>query len=44
MKSMAKNINNSTFVVIAGAGHMAPIEASDIVSEKIKEFLKSTGA
>ena len=39
MKSMAEIINNSTFVVIAGAGHMAPVEASDIVSEKIKEFL-----
>ncbi len=44
MKSMAEIINNSTFVVIAGAGHMAPIEASDIANEKIKEFLKSTGA
>jgi len=41
MKSMAEIINNSIFVVIAGAGHMAPIEASDIVNEKIKEFLKS---
>ena len=44
MKSMAEIINNSTFVVIAGAGHMAPIEASDIVNEKIKEFLKSVDA
>jgi len=41
MKQMAAIINNSTFIVIAGAGHMAPIEAPDIVSEKIKEFLKS---
>jgi len=39
MKQLAEIIKNSTFVVIAGAGHMAPIEASDIVSESIKEFL-----
>ena len=44
MKSMAEIIKNSTFVVITGAGHMSPIEASVIVNEKLKEFLKSTGA
>jgi 3-oxoadipate enol-lactonase len=40
MRQMADSIDGSSFVVVRAAGHMAPIEASDIVNEKIKEFLK----
>jgi pimeloyl-ACP methyl ester carboxylesterase len=39
MKSMADQINGSDFTIVKGAGHMAPVEASDIVDEKINEFL-----
>ena len=39
MKSMADQINNSEFHVIARAGHMAPLEAADIVNEKMRSFL-----
>ncbi|MCZ6703619.1 MAG: alpha/beta hydrolase [Ignavibacteria bacterium] len=39
MKSMANNINNSEFIIVRGAGHMAPFESAKIVNQKIKEFL-----
>jgi pimeloyl-ACP methyl ester carboxylesterase len=39
MKSMADQINNSEFHVIDRAGHMAPLEAADIVNEKMRSFL-----
>jgi 3-oxoadipate enol-lactonase len=39
MKSMADQFNNSEFHVIDRAGHMAPLEAADIVNEKMKSFL-----
>jgi len=39
MKSMADQINNSEFHVIDRSGHMAPIEAADIVNEMMRSFL-----
>jgi pimeloyl-ACP methyl ester carboxylesterase len=40
MKKMAKNIRNSDFHIIPGAGHMTPLERPDLVNKKIEEFLK----
>lgn len=40
MKPMADEIPGSEFVLIEGAGHMAPIEKADFVNEKIAGFLK----
>ena len=40
MKLMANQIPGSEFVLMEGAGHMAPIEKPDIVNEKIASFLK----
>ena len=39
MKSMADQINNSEFYVVDEAGHMAPLEAADMVNEKMRSFL-----
>jgi len=40
MKSMANEIPGSEFVLVEGAGHMAPIEKSDFVNDKIIKFIK----
>jgi len=40
MKPMADKISGSEFVLVDGAGHMAPIEKADFVNEKIADFLK----
>jgi len=40
MKPMADEIPGSEFVLVDGAGHMAPIEKADFVNEKISGFLK----
>ena len=40
MKSMANEIPGSEFVLVEGAGHMAPVEKTDFVNEKIAGFLK----
>ncbi len=39
MKEMAEKINNSEFVVVEGAGHMAPVERAEFVTSTIKAFL-----
>ena len=39
MKPMADKIPGSEFVLVEGAGHMAPIEKAEVVNEKITEFL-----
>ena len=40
MKPMADAIPGSEFVLVEGAGHMAPIEKADFVNGKIADFLK----
>ena len=40
MKPIADKIPGSEFVLVKGAGHMAPIEKADFVNEKIARFLK----
>lgn len=40
MEKMAMEIPNSEFVLVEGAGHMAPIEREEFVNEKISDFLK----
>jgi len=40
MKPMADEIPDSEFILVEGAGHMAPIEKADFVNEKIVGFLK----
>lgn len=40
MKPMADKIYGSEFVLVQGAGHMAPIEKADFVNEKIADFVK----
>jgi pimeloyl-ACP methyl ester carboxylesterase len=39
MEPMANQISNSEFVQIDGAGHMTPIENSQMVNVSIKNFL-----
>jgi pimeloyl-ACP methyl ester carboxylesterase len=39
MKPMAQQIKNSEFHVVNEAGHMTPVEAANIVNEKIRSFL-----
>ena len=41
MKSMSEKIHNSKFVLIEEAGHMTPIEKSDVVNSAINDFLSS---
>jgi 3-oxoadipate enol-lactonase len=41
MKVMAERIPGSQHVVIPGAGHMAPLEAPDLVNAEIKAWLKA---
>ncbi len=40
MRKMADKINGSNFVVVKGAGHMAPVEKASFVNEKIAGFLQ----
>ena len=39
MESIANQIRNSEFLIVEGAGHMTPIENSQIVNKSIKNFL-----
>ena len=39
MTEMAGKINNSKFVLVEGAGHMAPVEKAEFVTSTIKKFL-----
>jgi pimeloyl-ACP methyl ester carboxylesterase len=39
MKAMADQIPNSKFVLVDSAGHMTPIENSEVVNKSIKDFL-----
>jgi 3-oxoadipate enol-lactonase len=41
IKEMADKINSSNFVVVEGAGHMAPIEKPEVVTDVIKNFLRT---
>jgi pimeloyl-ACP methyl ester carboxylesterase len=40
MKSMADNIPNTEFILVGGAGHMAPIENPIVVNKAIEMFLQ----
>ena len=39
MKNLAKNITDSQFILIPGAGHMTPVENPDAVNKAIYEFM-----
>lgn len=41
MEAMAKEVANARFMIIPDAGHMAPMEQPDIVSETIRNWLQS---